>query len=158
MTLTEYVRQHYPTHKADSFQELFGLSIHPDDRKILDDYYKDLVAKKIVQSEAALMAAATTNFTDHSVLFGSYTNPIPLCAQAVPVDIAYNVGSLTNWPKFKTAFVERDWDVAIRESIPASGKPVERCHWRQTSLRNAKSLYLAAQRRRANQQQPLLRR
>lgn len=157
--LTTYVRKHHPNCTANEFRDLFGLTVHPDDVEALGNYYKDFLAKTIRRTNRYLSSLATADFSEGSVMFGSYLHPLHEDAPKVPVDIAYNTGSASKYPNCMAAYARRDWETAIRECVPSSGKPVDRCNWRKKSLRNAKTRYeqdLAQQQRlqQQAQQQP----
>ncbi len=150
--LTAHVRQNHHGWGAKKFQTEYDLSIHPDDMAKLTDYYHHFLASKIQHAENALKAVAPTNFADGSVLFGSYTHPLEVETAAVPVDIAYNCGSLTSWTNFKNGYANRDWTQAIQECIPASKTPKDRCNWRQKVMRKQKAKQLAFEQWKQQQQ------
>ena len=155
--LTKHARKHYHNYKADSFQEIYHLDVHPDDRHILDEYFYDVLSRTIRTTEAEFETLRLTypEFTDGSPLFGSYTNP-HLEAAEVPCDIKFNTGNnlAESWKRFCRHYINRNFSMAKRE-CHVKKEPDQRRRWkdglldeaqRQQNRHNAQQAQAAASR------------
>ena len=136
--LTRHARAHHHGEVASNYETTYGLAIDPADQDILDNYFIKKTASTISRTERSLQAHAPTNFTDNSVIFGSYTNAVPLSAGAVATDIVFNTGNdlNTRWPLFSDAYVTRDFEAA-RLQCHVRNEPSDRSNWKDTQMRAA---------------------
>ncbi len=136
--LTRHVRANHHGERAANYESTYGLTINPNDQSILDNYFTNKTASTISKAEQSLQAHAPTNFADNSVMFGSYTNTVPLAAATVATDIAFNTGNdlNTQWPLFSDAYVARDFETA-QEECHVRNEPSDRKRWKNSQMRTA---------------------
>jgi len=136
--LTEHARANHHGKKADKYKSIYGLTIDSNDQSILDNYFINKTASTISRAERSLQAHAPTNFTDNSVMFGSYTNAVPLSAASVATDIVFNTGNDLHdkWPLFSDAYVARDFETA-RTECHVKNEPSDRKNWKNDQMRAA---------------------
>ena len=148
--LTKHARANHHGKRAANYESIYGLTIDSDDQSILDNYFINKTASTISKAERSLQAHAPTNFTDNSVMFGSYTNAVPLTAATVATDIVFNTGNDldTKWPLFSDAYVARNFETA-RQECHVQNEPSDRSRWKNNQMRTAvreRAAHLAAAR------------
>ena len=138
--LTENVISNgYTNCRAKHFSDTYGLHIHTNDFAYLEEFFNQKVAQAVQASENDLEKNKPTSLANESVLFGSYTNSVPIDAAVTAADIRYNCGQnlRQKWPRFSNAYTKRDFDTARKECIVTKNPNKARNKWRQDNMQRA---------------------
>lgn len=135
--LTVHACKNHWNQKANDYKEIYGLSVHEDDKDILDTYFKNKVVACILRTERELDSLKPKNFSDGSAMFGTYLTPVE-GAPDVAVDIKWNTGNnlANDWPKFCRNYLFRTFGVAKKE-CHVKDEPFRRKWWKNSLMNSA---------------------
>jgi len=139
LVTADVIANNHAKDAADTFKKTYGLEVHPDDCVYLDNFFNNEVAKAITNAEKDLEKDKPDSLAHESVLFGSYTNAIPLDAVVTAADIRYNSGQnlRDKWERFSNAYTDRDFATARTECIVTKKPNKQRNDWRQENMSKA---------------------